>query len=98
MSNRTFLNDDIDEAVVARLVSAIQTAVVNTASDRADEDGWIQVPAPELATALMSLLATVIEPAPACRTPSGMRLTAEAAGKELLQLIRDVRQLKKAGG
>lgn len=94
-SDRLWL-ERVDEPLVDRLIAAVQASVAQVASDRTNEAGWIEVPAPELAVALISILASVIEPAPDCRTPMGMRRTAEAAGKELLRLTREVRRLKEA--
>lgn len=88
--------EQVDETLVERLIDAMQGSVAKVASDRTGEAGWIEVPAPELAVALISILASVIEPAPDCRTPMGMRRTAEAAGKELLRLTREVRRMKEA--
>lgn len=88
--------EQVDEKLVERLIDAMQGSVAKVASDRTDEAGWIEVPAPELAVALISILASVIEPAPDCRTPMGMRRTAEAAGKELLRPTREVRRMKEA--
>lgn len=53
------------------------------------------MPAPELTAALLNLLASVLEPAPACRTPMGMRKTAEAAGKASLTLMRGAREIRR---
>lgn len=86
----------MDAATVERLIAAIQQAVVDANTGRVNETGGTEVPAPELATALLSVLATVVEPAPQCRTPMGMRRVSEAAGKELLALMRDVRRLRTA--
>jgi hypothetical protein len=94
-SDRLWL-EQVDEPLVERLIAAMQSSVAQVTSDRKDEAGWIEVPAPELAVALISILASVIEPAPDCRTPMGMRRAAEAAGKELLRLTREVRRLKEA--
>ena len=88
--------EQVDGPLVERLIAAMQGSVAQVASDRTDEAGWTEVPAPELAVALISILASVIEPAPECRTPMGMRRTAEAAGKELLRLTREARRLKEA--
>ena len=47
-----------------------------------------------MTTALLNLLASVLQPAPQCRTPMGMRKVAEAAGKELIVLMRAARKLQ----
>lgn len=83
-----------DDALVERLVGAMQRA---TADDRG-RDGVVGLPAPEMATALLNLLASVLEPAPQCLTPAGMRRVAEAAGGELHVLLRGCRELAGGGG
>lgn len=88
--------DDVDEALVERMITAMQRAIGVAIQDRAHGTGEIQLPAPDLATALLTMLATIVEPSPECGTPSGMRRTAEAVGRELHLLMRDARRLKLA--
>ena len=52
-----------DEEFVERLIPAIQEAIANASSDRMDVSGNIGVSGPDLANALLILLASVIEPA-----------------------------------
>ena len=57
-----------------------------------------EVSAPDLANALLMLVAIALEGHPACSTPQGMRLLAEAAGKELHELMKGARRLKVGDG
>ena len=79
-----------DDALVERLIGAMQRATV-AALPGEDRDGAVGLPAPEMAAALLNLLASVLEAAPQCRTPAGMRQVSEAAGKELHVLLRGYR-------
>jgi hypothetical protein len=85
-----------DEERMERLTRAVQQAVAGASRDPADPEGWASVDAIDLANALLAVLATVLEPAPAAATPAGLRRLAEAAGKELHLLMRDVRRLREA--
>lgn len=86
----------IDEDLVERLIPAIQKAITEiSASDQGTRVGVdvTEVNASDTANALLMILATLLERSPACSTPRGIRLLAEAAGKELAALIRDTQQL-----
>lgn len=87
-----------DEQLIERLIVAIQQAVATTLAEPGKEGEWVVVPAPELATALLNLLASVLERSPECRTPMGMRRVSEAAGKRLLVLMRGFRDLGQSAG
>jgi type VI protein secretion system component VasA len=84
-----------DADYVERLIPAIQHAVASV-SPRSSANDMAEASAPDLANALLMLLASVLEPSPACATPSGMRKMAEAASKELHSLMRDTRLLRNA--
>lgn len=88
----------IDDALVERMIPAIQQAIVSTTLDGGSRsaEGHVVVSAPDVASVLLMVLATILEPAPSCATTQGIRLTAELAGKELAKLIRDTRRLKVA--
>ena len=88
----------IDEALVERMIPAVQRAIVETttAGNYGVDGDNIELAAPDVANVLLMVLASVIESAPGCATFMGIRLTGEAAGKELALLIRDVRRLKLA--
>ncbi len=84
-----------DDGLVERLIVAFQRATLRTVAGTEQPDREVELPAPEMTTALLNLLASVLEEAPACGTPMGMRQIAEAAGKELLVLMRGVREMKR---
>lgn len=83
-----------DDGLVERLILEMQRGVRTalTGSDALDRD--VPLPIPEAATALLNLLASVLEPSPGCATPQAMRRMSEAAAKELLVLMRGVRAIK----
>ena len=83
-----------DDDRVKRLIAAIQTAVVSEAGGKAPYSDETELHGPDLANALLFVLATILEPSPSCNTPAGMRKMAEATGKELHQLMKETRQLK----
>lgn len=83
-----------DEAGAERLIGAIQQTIAANSPVDAPCSGETPVNAPDLANVLLMLLATVLEGAPECSTPAGLRKMAEAAGKELHQLMKETRQLK----
>ena len=88
-----------DEALVERMIPAVQQAIVDTtlgASQDSDGIEPVQLNAADVANVLLMVLATILETSSGCATPQGIRLTGEAAGKELAELIRDTRQLKQA--
>lgn len=86
-----------DEAGAEGLVGAIQQAIAANSPVDALYRGETPVNA-DLANVLLMLLATVLEGAPECSTPAGLRKMAEAAGKELHQLMKETRQLKTMPG
>ena len=83
-----------DEAFVERLLPALQQAIIG-AIDSTNDDGWKEVPAGDLANAFLILLASLLEGSPMASNSSGMRLMADAAGKELHALIKDARRLRE---
>ncbi len=82
---------DLDDGKVEKLIAALQATVAEHGETTAD----VNVAAPDLTAALLALLASVLEGSPDCRTPLGLRTTAEAAGKELLTLMRETRSLRE---
>ena len=86
----------LDEDYVERLCAAMQQAIVDASTEHRNADGETALPAPEVTTALLSLAATLLEEAPAAASPSGMRKTAEAAGKRLHMFMREVRRIREA--
>lgn len=83
-----------DDAYVERLIPALQASIAELSRDRQDAVGDVSLDGPDVANTLLMLLASVLEPSPACRTPMGMRQVSEAASKELLALMRDTRRLR----
>ena len=100
MSRRAAWPPIVDEALVERMIPAVQRAIVEaTVSDDRDGNalaGVVTLVAPDVANALLMVLASILESAPDCATPMGIRLTGEAAGRELSELVREVRRLKLA--
>ena len=84
-----------DDALIERLILALQRATVATLAGTEQPEAPVALPAPEVATALLNLLASILEPATQCRTPSGMRKVTEAAGRELLVLMRGYKELSR---
>ena len=85
-----------DDTLVEQLIAAIQQASASTLGNTGDPSQTTNLPAPEMATALLNLLASVLEPAPQCRTPMAMRKVSEATGKELLMLMRGIRERRRS--
>lgn len=85
-----------DEALVDRLIPAIQKAIADVHGAEPNGDATVAVNAPDTANAMLLILATLLEISPAAASPIGMRKLAEAAGKELLSMIKDTRQLRLA--
>jgi hypothetical protein len=83
-----------DEAYIELLLPAIQSAIASASSDKADATGAIHLHSPDVGNALLIVLANVLEGAPGTETNMGLRKLAEAAGKELHQLIREARELR----
>ena len=83
-----------DDPLVERLLLEMQGAarVALTGSDAPGLE--VVLPIPEAAAPLLNLLASVLEPVPACGTPQGIRRVAEAAGKELAVLMRGIRAIR----
>ena len=86
----------LDDNYVECLSAAMQQAIVDASTEHRNAAGETALPAPEVTTALLSLAATLLEEAPAAATPSGMRKTAEAAGKHLHMFMREVRRIREA--
>ena len=87
-----------DDDRVEKLIGAIQGVVASAYGAPRSLGGTIEVDAPDLANALLVVLASVLEGSPAAATPAGMRQLAETAGKELHALMRDARDLRSDDG
>lgn len=85
-----------DDALVERLIPAIQQAIADVHGAEPIGDATVAVNAPDTANAMLLILATLLEISPAAATPMAMRKLAEAAGKELLSMMKDTRQLRLA--
>ncbi|KQU49771.1 hypothetical protein ASG67_11770 [Sphingomonas sp. Leaf339] len=83
-----------DDARVERLIAAIQKEVVGESGGKEPYSDETELHGPDLANALLFVLATVLEPSPSCNTPAGVRKMAGATGKELHQLMKETRQMK----
>lgn len=55
-----------------------------------------EITAPDVANALIRLLASVLERSPSCDTPAGMRRMGEVAGVELVRLMKGGRAFREA--
>jgi hypothetical protein len=83
----------LDEALVERLILALQRTAVEVGGGQPLPGGQIPIPAPNLSAAHINLLASVLERSPESGTPAGMRKAAQAAGQDLLQLMRGIRRV-----
>ncbi len=85
-----------DDALVERLIPAIQQAIADVRGAELKVDVTVAVNAPDTANAILLILATLLEISPAAATPMGMRKLADAAGRELLAMMKDTRQIRLA--
>ena len=54
-----------------------------------------EIAAPDVANALIRLLASVLERSPSCNTPAGIRQMGEVAGVELVRLMKGSRAFRE---
>lgn len=83
-----------DDALVGRVIHAVQGAVASAAGVSEASREVASIPAPEVATALLNVLASVLEEAPGCATQRDLRLLGGAAGNHLTIFMKGVRRLK----
>lgn len=96
--NKVLWPEVTDDDYVERLIHAIQGAVASIPDAADPTSGMTEVIAPDLANALLFILAGVLERSPAAATPTGARRLAEAAGRELNQLVREARRIRLGDG
>lgn len=87
-----------DERYQAKVASAVLKAIADTSLIDIDGAATAYIRSTEVCDALITALAVVMEGAPQCRTRKGMREMSEAAGRNLLIMMREMEKLRGETG
>ena len=87
-----------DEEYQGRVASAVLKAIADTSLVEIDGTTTAYIRSAEVCDALITALAVIMEGAPQCRTRKGMRAMSEAAGRNLLTMMREMEKLRAETG
>lgn len=87
-----------NEEYQGRVASAVLMAIADTSLVEIDGTATAYIRSAEVCDALITALAIIMEGAPQCRTRKGMRMMAEAAGRNLLTMMREMEKLRAETG
>ena len=82
----------------ARMVAALTKTMFDTSLVEIDGKTTAYIRTAEAVEALVSVIGMLMEGAPHCRTPQGMRKMSEAVGRNALGAIQAARQVREAKG
>jgi len=86
------------EEYQGRVASAVLKAIADTSLVDIDGTTTAYIRSAEVCDALITALAVIMEGAPQCRTRKGMRAMSEAAGRNLLTMMREMEKLRAETG
>ncbi|RYF16044.1 MAG: hypothetical protein EOO77_12800 [Oxalobacteraceae bacterium] len=87
-----------NEEYQGRVASAVLKAIADTSLVEIDGTATAYIRSAEVCDALITALAVIMEGAPQCRTRKGMRAMSEAAGHNLLTMMREMEKLRAETG
>ncbi len=87
-----------NEEYQGRVASAILKAIADTSLVEIDGITTAYIRSAEVCDALITALAVIMEGAPQCRTRKGMKTMSEAAGHNLLTMMREMEKLRAETG
>ena len=87
-----------NEEYQGRVASAVLKAIADTSLVEIDGTTTAYIRSAEVCDALINALAVIMEGAPQCRTRKGMRAMSEAAGRNLLMMMREMEKLRTETG
>jgi len=87
-----------NEEYQGRVASAVLKAIADTSLVEIDGTTTAYIRSAEVCDALITALAVIMEGAPQCRTRKGMRAMSEAAGRNLLTMMREMEKLRAETG
>ena len=87
-----------NEEYQGRVASAVLKAIADTSLVEIDGTATAYIRSAEVCDALITALAVIMEGAPQCRTRKGMRAMSEAAGRNLLTMMREMEKLRAETG
>ncbi|RZL29239.1 MAG: hypothetical protein EOP64_01785 [Sphingomonas sp.] len=87
-----------NEKYQARVASAVLQAIADISLIEIDGVATGYIRSAEACDALITALAVIMEGAPQCRTRKGMREMSEAAGLNLLTMMREMEKLRAETG
>ncbi len=82
----------------ARVTSAVTKAIFDTSLIDVDGKQTAYIRTTEACEALISVIGMLMEGAPNCRTPAGMKKMADAVGRNALVAMRQARQVRETTG
>ncbi|WP_242154866.1 hypothetical protein [Sphingomonas sp. BAUL-RG-20F-R05-02] len=83
-----------DEEYQGKMASAVLKAIADTSLVEIDGTATAYIRSADACDALITALAVIMEGAPQCRTRKGMKAMAEAAGRNLLTMMREMEKLR----
>lgn len=91
-------DSEASQAYQVRVSAAVMRAIFDASMTEIDGKKTAYVMTAEVCDALVDVIAGLMEGTPTCRTPQGMRQTAEAIGKKLHIRMKGLRDLYEEGG
>ena len=82
----------------ARMVTALAVAIFETSLIEIDGKKTAYIRTAEACEAMISVMGMLLEGAPNCQTPAGMRAMSEAIGQNSLKSIETARAAREASG
>lgn len=79
------------------IANALMQAIFDASMVEIDGEPTAYLRSIEVAGALVTVLSTILEGSPSCRTARGMRDTAESIAKGMHKLMRETRRLREEG-
>lgn len=81
-----------------RVAAAVMQAIFNASIVEEDGKPAAYVISTEVVSALINVMASILEGAPGCETPNGMRELTEGIGRKILVQLREMRKITETTG
>ena len=81
-----------------RVAAAVMQAIFDASTVEEDGKPTAYVVSTEVVAALINVMASILEGAPGCETPKGMRELTEGIGRKILVQMREMRKVIEATG
>ena len=81
-----------------RVAAAVMQAIFDASIVEEDSKPTAYVVSTEVVAALINVMASILEGAPECETPKGMRELTEAIGRKIFVQMREMRKITETTG